>query len=181
MAEPHVITRGIKAPAAVHSTCPPYHNAQAYIRPHHHLHTHTYNLERTLQLRHSFGVYRIREAIDTGYKPSLNWRRVRRQELLLMVGEIFESHWIATVHLKLGSPQPLDFYSVRAQIVQKEVKFQTVASILLAHHVMEFIDMIRDPPKQAYNELCGALRSRLGKSTEENLRSIPAAQLIRHW
>ncbi|KAK3895485.1 hypothetical protein Pcinc_000827 [Petrolisthes cinctipes] len=33
-------------------TCPPYHNAQAYIRPHHHLHTHTYNQERTLQLRH---------------------------------------------------------------------------------------------------------------------------------
>ncbi|KAK3889962.1 hypothetical protein Pcinc_006114 [Petrolisthes cinctipes] len=89
--------------------CPPYNNAQAYIRPHHHLHLHTYNLERKLQLRHSFGVDRTRETTDTGYKPSLNWRRVRRQGLFLMVGEIFESHWAATALHKLGSPQPVRY------------------------------------------------------------------------
>ncbi|KAK3894470.1 hypothetical protein Pcinc_001727 [Petrolisthes cinctipes] len=43
---------------------------------------------------------------------------------------------------------------------------------------MEFIDMIRDPSVQAYDELWGALRSRLGKSTEENLRSILAVQQL---
>ncbi|KAK3887590.1 hypothetical protein Pcinc_008294 [Petrolisthes cinctipes] len=63
-------------------------SAQAYICPHHHLHTHTYNLERTLQLRHSFGVDRTREATDTCYKPSLNWRGVQRQGLLLTVGDL---------------------------------------------------------------------------------------------
>ncbi|KAK3881746.1 hypothetical protein Pcinc_013829 [Petrolisthes cinctipes] len=72
----------------------------------------------------------------------------------------------------------LDLYFARAQIVRQEVKFQTAASLLPAHHVMEFIDMIRDPSVQAYDELCGALRSRLGKSTEENLRSILAAQQL---
>ncbi|KAK3884609.1 hypothetical protein Pcinc_011128 [Petrolisthes cinctipes] len=72
----------------------------------------------------------------------------------------------------------LDLYFARAQIVQQEVKFQTAASLLPAHHVMEFIDMIRDPSVQAYDEFCGALRSRLGKSTEENLRSILAAQQL---
>ncbi|KAK3885654.1 hypothetical protein Pcinc_010140 [Petrolisthes cinctipes] len=72
----------------------------------------------------------------------------------------------------------LDLYFARAQIVQQEVKFQTAASLLPAHHVMEFIDMIRDSSVQAYDELWGALRSRLGKSTEENLRSILAAQQL---
>ncbi|KAK3888601.1 hypothetical protein Pcinc_007327 [Petrolisthes cinctipes] len=72
----------------------------------------------------------------------------------------------------------LDLYFARAQIVQQEVKFQTAASLLPAHHVMEFIDMIRDPSVQAYDEFCGALMSRLGKSTEENLRSILAAQQL---
>lgn len=95
-----------------------------------------------------------------------------------------------TLPAVIGSPPPfvedspdiwiiqLDLYFARAQIVQQEVKFQTAASLLPAHHVMEFIDMIRDPPDQAYNELCGALKRRLGKSTEENLRSILAAQQL---
>lgn len=72
----------------------------------------------------------------------------------------------------------LDLYFARAQVVEQDVKFQTAASLLPAHHVMEFIDMIRDPPKEAYNELCAALKSRLGKSTEENLRSFLAAQQL---
>ncbi|KAK3894647.1 hypothetical protein Pcinc_001625 [Petrolisthes cinctipes] len=72
----------------------------------------------------------------------------------------------------------LDLYFARAQIAQQEVKFQTAVSLLPAHHVMEFIDMIRDPSVQAYDELCGALRSLLVKSTEENLRSILAAQQL---
>ncbi|KAK3875304.1 hypothetical protein Pcinc_019821 [Petrolisthes cinctipes] len=84
------------------NTCPPYHNAQAYIHPCHHLHLH---LERTLQLHHLSGVDTTREATDTGYKPSLNWRRARRQGLLPAVGEIFESHWTASACLKLGSPE----------------------------------------------------------------------------
>ena len=104
------------------TVCPPYHAAQAYICPHHHLHTHInitpprpifstpppthshLNLERILRLRPSFGVDRTRETTVTGYKPSLNWRRVQRQGLLLTVREIFVSHWTATARLKLGSP-----------------------------------------------------------------------------
>ena len=63
------------------------------------------HLERTLQLHHLYGVNSTWEATDTGYKPSLNWHRVWYQGLLLMVGEIFVSHWTATTCLKLGSPQ----------------------------------------------------------------------------
>ena len=48
-----------------------------------------------------------RGATDTDYKPSLDWRRVRRQGLLPTVGEILVSHWTAIAHLKLGSPQPV--------------------------------------------------------------------------
>ena len=65
----------------------------------------TPTLERTLQLCHLYGVDSTQEATDTSYKPSLNWHRVWSQGLLPMVGEIFMSHWTATAHLKLGSPQ----------------------------------------------------------------------------
>ncbi|KAK4328201.1 hypothetical protein Pmani_001323 [Petrolisthes manimaculis] len=77
-----------------------------YFRPHHHIRTQLH-LERTLQLRHLFGVDTTQDATDTGYKPSLNWCRAQRQGLLLTVGEIFESHWTATAHFNLGSPQPV--------------------------------------------------------------------------
>lgn len=53
------------------------------------------------------GVDTTRGAADTGYKPSLNWRRAWRQGLLPTVGEIFGSQWTATARLKLGSPQPV--------------------------------------------------------------------------
>lgn len=72
----------------------------------------------------------------------------------------------------------LDLYFARAQIVEQDIQFQTAASLLRAHHIMEFIYMIRDPPKEAYNELCAALKSRLGKSREENFHSILAAQQL---
>ena len=48
-----------------------------------------------------------RGATDTGYKPSLDWRRAWRQGLLPTVGEILGSHWTAIARLKLGSPQPV--------------------------------------------------------------------------
>ena len=48
-----------------------------------------------------------RGATDTGYKPSLDWRAARRQELFLTVGENPRSHWTALAHLKLGSLQPI--------------------------------------------------------------------------
>ena len=67
------------------------------------VHTITYTL--TPAPGHLYGVNSTWEATDMGYKPSLNWHRVWHQGLLLMVGEIFVSHWTATTHLKLGSPQ----------------------------------------------------------------------------
>ena len=48
-----------------------------------------------------------RGATDTGYKPSLDWRRARRQGFLSTEGEIHGSHWTAITSLKLGSPQPV--------------------------------------------------------------------------
>ena len=62
------------------------------------------HLERTLQLCHLYGVDSTREATDTSYKPSLNWHRVWCQGLLLMVGEIFMSHWTATGLPQAGQP-----------------------------------------------------------------------------
>lgn len=50
--------------------------------------------------------------------------------------------------------------------MEQQVRFQTAASLLPAQHIMEFKDMIRDPPEEAYNELFAALKSWLGKSTE---------------
>ncbi|KAK4322644.1 hypothetical protein Pmani_006621 [Petrolisthes manimaculis] len=43
---------------------------------------------------------------------------------------------------------------------------------------MEFIDMIRNPSDQDNDELCGALKIRLGEFTEEILRSILSAQQL---
>ncbi len=70
----------------------------------------------------------------------------------------------------------LDLYFARAQIISEAVRFQTAASLLPAHHVMEFIDMIRSPPVDCYTQLCTALQTRLGKSSEEKLRSLLEAQ-----
>lgn len=53
----------------------------------------------------SYDVGTTREVAVTGSKPKLDWRRAWRQGLLLTVGEIIRSHWIATARLKLGSPQ----------------------------------------------------------------------------
>ncbi|KAK3887712.1 hypothetical protein Pcinc_008197 [Petrolisthes cinctipes] len=138
------------------TTCPPYHNAQAYIRPHHHLHTRTYNLERTLQLHHSFGVDRTWEATDTGYKPSLNWHRVQRHGLLLTVGEIFESHWTATARLKLGSPQP-----------QQQLLLILASCLFTLHH--------NDGNSLSLCDLSGHRRN---KTRDPDGTSIPADALI---
>ena len=47
-----------------------------------------------------------RGAAVTGYKPSHDWRKARRQGLIPTVGGIVGSHWTAIARLKLGSPQP---------------------------------------------------------------------------
>ena len=80
--------------------CPPYNIAQAYI------HSVTYTYFHTWRGDSSFaiGVDTTRGATDTCYKPSLDWRRARRQGLLPRVGEILGSHWTAIARLKLGSP-----------------------------------------------------------------------------
>lgn len=70
----------------------------------------------------------------------------------------------------------LDLYFARAQVKREDTKFQTAMSLLPACHVMEFIDMVRDPPADCYTKLCDALQSRLGKSTEEKLKILLAAQ-----
>ena len=51
------------------------------------------------------GVGTTRGATVTGYKPSHDWRKARRQGLLPTVGGILGSHWTAIARLKLGSPQ----------------------------------------------------------------------------
>ena len=51
------------------------------------------------------GVDTTRGATVTGYKPSRDWRKARRQGLLPTVGGILGSHWTAIARLKLGSPQ----------------------------------------------------------------------------
>ena len=51
------------------------------------------------------GVDTTRGATVTGYKPSFDWRKARRQGLLPTVGGILGSHWTAIARLKLGSPQ----------------------------------------------------------------------------
>ena len=51
------------------------------------------------------GVDTTRGAPVTGYKPSHDWRKARRQGLLPTVGGILGSHWRAIARLKLYSPQ----------------------------------------------------------------------------
>ena len=51
------------------------------------------------------GVDTTRGATATGYKPSFDWRKARRQGLLPTVGGILGSHWTAIARLKLGTPQ----------------------------------------------------------------------------
>ena len=51
-----------------------------------------------------YGVDTTRGATVTGYKPSRDWRKARRQGLLPTVGRILASHWTAIARLKLGSP-----------------------------------------------------------------------------
>ena len=51
------------------------------------------------------GVDTTRGATVTGYKPSRDWRKARRQGLPPTVGGILGSHWTAIARLKLGSPQ----------------------------------------------------------------------------
>ena len=86
--------------AAWATACPPHNTAQAYI------HSTTYTYFHTWRGHSSFAIRvdTTRGATDTGYKPSLDWRRERRQGLLPTVEEILGSHWTATTHLKLGSP-----------------------------------------------------------------------------
>ena len=50
------------------------------------------------------GVDTTRGATVTGYKPSHDWHKPRRQGLLPTVGGILGSHWTAIARLKLGSP-----------------------------------------------------------------------------
>ena len=83
---------------------PSLHNtAQVYI------HSITYTYFHTWLGHSSFaiGVDATRGATDTGYKPTLDWCRARRQGLLPMVGKILESHWTANARLKLGNLQPV--------------------------------------------------------------------------
>ena len=85
------------------TACPPHNIAQAYI------HSITYTYFHTCRGHSSFAIRvdTTRGATDTGYKPSLDWRRARRQELLPTLGEVLGSHWTTTARLKLGSPQPV--------------------------------------------------------------------------
>ena len=43
----------------------------------------------------------------TSYKPKLNWHIAGCQGSFLMVGEVIQPHWTATICLKLSSPQPI--------------------------------------------------------------------------
>ena len=84
---------------------PPYIIAQAYIRT-----CITHTDKTTLQTGEDTpaspcGVDTTRGATVTGYKPSRDWRKARRQGLLPTVGGILGSHWTAIARLKLGSPQ----------------------------------------------------------------------------
>ena len=89
--------------AAWATACPPYNTARAYI------HSITYTYFHTWRGHSSFAIRvdATRGATDTGYKPSLDWRRTPRQGLLLTVGEILGSHWTAIARLKLSIPQPV--------------------------------------------------------------------------
>ena len=78
-------------------------------RQHPNLH-HTHTDKTTLQTGEDTpaspcGVDTTRGATVTGYKPSRDWRKARRQGLLPTVGGILGSHWTAITRLKLGSPQ----------------------------------------------------------------------------
>lgn len=53
--------------------------------------------------------------------------------------------------------------------------FQKAASLLPTHHILEFIDMIRDPPEEAYKELCTTLKLDW-KIHRRSFSSILAAQ-----
>ena len=89
--------------AAWTTACPPHNIAQAYIHSITYTYFHTWRGHSSLAIC----VDSTWGATDTGYKPSLDWRRARRQGLLPMVGEILGSHWTAIARLKLGSPQPV--------------------------------------------------------------------------
>ena len=92
--------------AAWATACPPHNTLQAYI------HSVTYTYFHTWRGHSSF-VIRMdatRGATDTGYKPSLDWRRAPRHGLLLTVGEILGSHWTGIARLKLGSPEQVRCY-----------------------------------------------------------------------
>ena len=95
--------RGGGGHAARATACPPHNTAQVYI------HSITYTYFHTWRGHSSFAIRvdTTRGATDTGYKPSLDWRRAWRQGLLPTVGGILGSHWTAIAHLKLGSPQPV--------------------------------------------------------------------------
>ena len=90
---------GGRGHAAWATACSPHNTAQAYI------HSITYTYFHTWRGHSSFAI-RV-DTTDTSYKPSLDWRRARRQGLLPTVGEILGSHWTAIARLKLGSPQPI--------------------------------------------------------------------------
>ena len=72
-------------------------------------HSLTYTYFHTWRGHSSFDIRvdTTRGATDTGYKPSLDWRRARRQGLLPTVGEVLGSHWTAIARLKLDSAQPV--------------------------------------------------------------------------
>ena len=63
-------------------------------------------LERSFQL-HCTSEEPTRKVAVTGYKSTLDWRRVGRHKLSSTVGGIIAPHWSATARLKLGSPQPV--------------------------------------------------------------------------
>ena len=89
--------------AAWATACPPHNTAQAYI------HSITYTYFHTWRGHSSFAI-RVdtsRGVTETGYKPSLAWRRAWSRALLPTVGEILGSHWTTIARLKLGSPQPV--------------------------------------------------------------------------
>ena len=98
--DPSSTWRGCGGHSAWATACPPHNTAQAYIN----LITYAYFHIRRGHSSFAIRVYATRGATDTGYKPSLDWRRSRRQGLLPTVGEILGSHWTAIARLKLGSP-----------------------------------------------------------------------------
>ena len=89
--------------AAWATACSPHNTVQAYI------HSITYTYFHTWRGQSNFTIHvdTTRGATNTGYKPSLDWRRTRPQGLLPTLGEILGSHWTAVARLKLGSPQPV--------------------------------------------------------------------------